>query len=87
MNARWLDSLPEDLRKLVRDSAKQVFAEQRAQNRAETAKTLEELKTSGIAVNLSDLPNGARRQVALCRIRRQEPGRQGDDRQIRALAG
>ena len=55
VNARWLDSLPEDLRKLVRDSAKEVFAEQRVRNRAETAKTLEELKASGITVHqLSD---------------------------------
>jgi len=57
VNARWLDSLPEDLRQLVRDSAKQVFAEQRAENRANTAKTLDELKASGIAVyQLSDTP-------------------------------
>ena len=57
VNARWLDSLPEDLRKLVRESAKSIFAEQRKQNRANAAKTLEELKASGITVyQLSDLP-------------------------------
>lgn len=57
VNARWLDSLPEDLRTLVRTSAKGVFAEQRKQNRANAAKTLEELKASGITVyQLSDLP-------------------------------
>ena len=57
VNARWLDSLPEDLRTLVRSSAKGVFAEQRKQNRANAAKTLEELKASGITVyQLGDLP-------------------------------
>ncbi len=57
VNARWLDSLPADLQKLVRDSAKEVFAEQRKQNRANAAKTLEELKASGITVyQLSDAP-------------------------------
>lgn len=57
VNGRWLDSLPADLQKLVRDSAKEVFAEQRKQNRANAAKTLEELKASGITVyQLSDAP-------------------------------
>jgi C4-dicarboxylate-binding protein DctP len=57
VNARWLDSLPDDLRALVRSTAKQVFAEQRKVNRANTAKTLEELKASGVAVlQLSDGP-------------------------------
>lgn len=57
VNARWLDSLPEDLRDLVRSSAKEVFAEQRRVNRANTAATLAELKASGIAVlELTDTP-------------------------------
>jgi C4-dicarboxylate-binding protein DctP len=57
VNARWLDSLPADLQKLVRDTAKQVFAEQRKVNRANTAKTLDELKASGVTVHqLSDTP-------------------------------
>ena len=47
VNARWLDSLPADLQTLVRDSAKEVFAEQRKANRANAAKTLEELKAVG----------------------------------------
>jgi tripartite ATP-independent transporter DctP family solute receptor len=51
VNARWLDALPEDLRKLVRDSAKQVFAEQRAANRANAGKTLDELKAGGLTVH------------------------------------
>jgi C4-dicarboxylate-binding protein DctP len=55
VNGRWLDSLPADLQKLVRDSAKEVFAEQRKLNRANTDKTTEELKASGITVHrLSD---------------------------------
>jgi TRAP-type transport system periplasmic protein len=57
VNARWLDSLPPDLQQLVRTSAKEVFAEQRRVNRANTAKTLEELKASGVTVlTLSDTP-------------------------------
>lgn len=50
VNARWLDSLPADLQAVVRDTAKIVFAEQRRVNRANTAKTLEELKAAGITV-------------------------------------
>ena len=50
VNARWLDGLPEDLRKLVRDSAKEVFAKQRATNRAKTGQALEELKGFGVQV-------------------------------------
>jgi len=57
VNARWLDSLPPDLQQLVRATAKEVFAEQRKINRANTAKTLEELKASGVTVlALSDSP-------------------------------
>jgi C4-dicarboxylate-binding protein DctP len=60
VNARWLDSLPADLQKLVRESAKEIFAEQRKVNRANSAKTLEELKASGITVyQLSDTPKWA----------------------------
>lgn len=51
VNVRWLDALPEDLRKLVRDSAKQIFADQRTANRANAAKTLEELKKGGLVVH------------------------------------
>ena len=82
VNARWLDSLPADLQKLVRDSAKEVFAEQRKVNRANAAKTLEELKAAGITVHqLSDTPKWrAGDRVAVRRVRRQEPGHQGDDR-------
>ena len=51
VNAAWLDSLPEDLRTLVRDSAKEAFAEQRKVNRAQAAETLEELKKNGVEVH------------------------------------
>lgn len=54
VNAAWLDSLPEDLQTLVRDSAQEVFAEQRATNRALTAETLEQIK--GLGVQVQQLP-------------------------------
>ena len=51
VNAAWLDGLPEDLRALVRDSAKEAFAEQRKINREQAAATLEELKKNGVEVH------------------------------------
>jgi len=54
VNAAWLDSLPEDLRDLVRTTAKEAFAEQRTVNRANAAKTLEDLK--GLGVSVQQLP-------------------------------
>lgn len=51
VNAAWLDGLPQDLQQLVRESAKEAFAEQRAINRANTDKTLEELKQQGVQVH------------------------------------
>ena len=50
VNAKWLDSLPKDLQKLVRDTAKEVFAGQRKINRANTVKVLEQLKAQGVKV-------------------------------------
>lgn len=50
VNAAWLDSLPADLQELVRTSAKEAFAEQRTVNRANAAKTLEDLKDLGVTV-------------------------------------
>lgn len=50
VNARWLDGLPDDLRKMVRDSAKEVFAKQRSVNRAKTGEALAELKGFGVQV-------------------------------------
>ncbi len=50
VNAAWLDGLPDDLQALVRDSAKEVFAGQRAINRENTAAALEELKGAGVEV-------------------------------------
>lgn len=51
VNARWLDSLPDDLRALVRTSAKEVFAEQRQTNRANADKALADLEKQGCKVN------------------------------------
>lgn len=50
VNAAWLDGLPQDLQDLVRKSAKEAFAEQRKVNRANAAKTLEDLKGLGVQV-------------------------------------
>ncbi|HEV2560384.1 MAG TPA: TRAP transporter substrate-binding protein [Microvirga sp.] len=50
VNARWLDSLPADLRDMVRSSAREVFAEQRTANRAKTDEALAELKKAGVTV-------------------------------------
>lgn len=51
VNARWLDGLPADLQALVRNSAGEVFAEQRKVNRANAARTLEQLKAAGVTVH------------------------------------
>ena len=51
VNAKWLDALPPDLQALVRTSAVEVFAEQRKVNRANAARTLEQLKTAGVTVH------------------------------------
>jgi len=89
VNARWLDALPEDLRKLVRDSARQVFAEQRAENRANAAKTLEELKAAGIAVyQLSDTPKWREATEPLfAEFGAKSPATKAMIDRIRALAG
>lgn len=54
VNAAWLDSLPEDLQALVRDSAKAAFAKQREVNRAQASAALDELK--GLGVEVYQLP-------------------------------
>jgi C4-dicarboxylate-binding protein DctP len=89
VNARWLDSLPEDLRKLIRESAKGVFAEQRKQNRTNAAKTLEELKASGIAVyQLSDAPKWREATEPLfAEFGAKSPATKAMIDRIRALAG
>lgn len=51
VNAKWLDGLPQDLQRLVRTSAKEVFAEQRRVNRAKTAEALADLQKAGITVH------------------------------------
>jgi len=51
VNARWLDSLPQDLQSLLRSTATEAFAEQRRVNRANAARTLEQLKSAGVQVH------------------------------------
>jgi TRAP-type transport system periplasmic protein len=51
VNARWLDSLPPDLQELVRSSAREVFAEQRATNRANASQAMADLEKLGCKVN------------------------------------
>lgn len=55
VNAKWLDGLPPDLAKVVRDAAREVFAEQRAQNRAKADEALAQLAKQG--VNVIRLPD------------------------------
>jgi tripartite ATP-independent transporter DctP family solute receptor len=51
VNAAWLDSLPKDLQDLVRSSAKEIFKEQRATNRAKADKALDDLRALGVTVH------------------------------------
>jgi C4-dicarboxylate-binding protein DctP len=55
VNARWLDALPADLQALVRQSARDIFAEQRRDNRQRTDSALAELVKAGVTVHR--LPN------------------------------
>jgi tripartite ATP-independent transporter DctP family solute receptor len=54
VNAAWLDGLPPDLRTLVRESAKEVFAAQRAINRTNTSAALEDLQAAAVQVHMLD---------------------------------
>jgi tripartite ATP-independent transporter DctP family solute receptor len=51
INAAWLDGLPDDLRAMVRETAKEAFAEQRKINRAKADEALAELKKLGVQVH------------------------------------
>ena len=51
VNAAWLDGLPDDLRAMVRETAKEAFAEQRKINRAKADEALTELKKLGVQVH------------------------------------
>lgn len=46
VNAAWLDSMPPDLQELFRSTAREAFATQRSENRANAGATLELLKSS-----------------------------------------
>lgn len=50
VNAAWLDSLPDDLAPMVRETAKEAFAEQRRVNRAMADETLVQLQGEGVEV-------------------------------------
>lgn len=50
VNAGWLDGLPPELREMVRSTAKQAFAEQRAKNRGGMSDALKELVSEGVTV-------------------------------------
>lgn len=51
VNGRWLDSLPANLQEIVRSSAKEVFAEQRAMNRGKASQALADLAKTGVTVH------------------------------------
>jgi C4-dicarboxylate-binding protein DctP len=51
VNARWLDGLPADLQAMVRDTAREAFAEQRRVNRAKADEALADLRRQGITVH------------------------------------
>lgn len=50
VNAKWLDGLPADLQTLVRNSAQEVFAEQRKLNRTKAEDALKDLQKAGVTV-------------------------------------
>jgi TRAP-type transport system periplasmic protein len=60
VNARWLDGLPPGLADMVRASAKEVFAEQRATNRAQADSAMAELVRLGVKVHRIDDAERAR---------------------------
>ncbi|MCL4762585.1 MAG: hypothetical protein KJ018_12555, partial [Burkholderiales bacterium] len=60
VNAKWLDGLPPDLQQVVRDTAREVFAEQRAQNRAKADEALAQLQKAG--VNVIRLPDAEKQR-------------------------
>lgn len=48
VNAKWMDGLPADLQGLVRNSAQEVFAEQRKINREKAGEALKDLEKAGV---------------------------------------
>jgi len=55
VNAKWLDALSADQQALVRSAAKEAFAVQRRENRANANSALDDLKKAGVTVHtLSD---------------------------------
>ena len=60
VNAKWLDSLPADLQAVVRNTAKEAFAEQRRNNRAKTDEALRDLEKVGVVVHRSSAEESAK---------------------------
>ena len=60
VNAKWLDSLPADLQAVVRNTAKEAFAEQRRNNRAKTDEALRDLEKVGVVVHRSSPEESAK---------------------------
>jgi len=48
LNARWFDSLPADLQQIIRDTAVEVFAKERADSRQREAGNIQKLKDLGV---------------------------------------
>lgn len=66
INSAWIEGLPSDLQDLVRETAREAFAEQRRVNRANTAEALEKLKELGVQVyELQDREEWQRRSQKL----------------------
>ena len=60
VNAKWLDALPADLQAVVRNTAKEAFAEQRRNNRAKTDEALRDLEKVGVVVHRSSPEESAK---------------------------
>ena len=57
VNAAWLSKLPADLQQVVRGSLAESFAGQRAENRAQYGKAVDQLRKEGVQVyQVNDLP-------------------------------
>jgi len=52
VNAKWWNGLPEDLRKIIQDTAIEVAQRHRARSEAETTRALEGLKAQGVDVHV-----------------------------------
>ena len=81
VNAKWLDSLPPDQQALIRESAKEIFAEQRKLNRAKTDDALKDLEKAGVTVHKLN-PQEAARWFAAARPMFDEFGAKSPDAKV-----